>query len=114
MSTPIDLSQVPPPDVVETLDHVTLVVAWRDRAFEDIPEIADNISEADPAFKWTRTGASRELLLRARVNDGSPRPACWRPRNEAPTSRTSPPCSGSLNARRWSRATRTRTRPSSP
>ena len=71
MSTPIDLSQVPPPDVVETLDHVTLVVAWRDRAFRDIPEIADNISEADPAFKWTRTGATRELLLRARVNDAA-------------------------------------------
>ncbi len=71
MSTPIDLSQVRPPDVVETLDSGALVTAWRDRAFADIPEISGLISEADPAYKWVRTGAARELLVRARVNDGA-------------------------------------------
>lgn len=71
MATPaIDLSRVPPPDVVETLDLDALVEAWWARAVEGNPALA-GITEADPARKWAQTGAWREGLLRARVNDAA-------------------------------------------
>ena len=71
MTAPIDLSQVPPPDVVEALDFSGLADAWRRRFETDAPEIAGLVSEADPAAKWRRTGAFREGLLRQRINDGA-------------------------------------------
>ena len=70
-TTPIDLSLVPPPAAVEALDLDELVAAWRTRFESDFPEGAGLVSEADPAAKWRRTGAYRELLLRRRVNDGA-------------------------------------------
>ena len=70
-TTPIDLSLVPPPAAVEALDLDELVAAWRARFESDFPEGAGLVSEADPAAKWRRTGAYRELLLRRRVNDGA-------------------------------------------
>ena len=71
MTVPIDLSQVPPPAVVEALDFSALTDAWRRRFESDAPEIAGLVSEADPAAKWRRTGAFREGLLRQRINDGA-------------------------------------------
>lgn len=67
---PIDLSQVPPPDVIEDIDIDELVeLAWA-RAVADRPELA-GLVESDPARKWLRTVAIREGLCRARVNDGA-------------------------------------------
>lgn len=72
MSTvPIDLSQVPPPAVIEALDIDALVAEWKARAVVDNPGLAGLDSEADPAMKWLRTGAWREGLARARVNDAA-------------------------------------------
>ena len=67
---PIDLSQVPPPDIIEEIDIDRLVeLAWQ-RAVADRPELA-GLVESDPARKWLRTVAIREGLCRARVNDGA-------------------------------------------
>ena len=71
MPLSIDLSRVPPPDVVQALSLDALVAAWRSRAESDVPEIAALDSEADPAAKWMRTGAYREGLVRGRVNDAA-------------------------------------------
>lgn len=71
MAGPIDLSQLRAPDAVEQLSPEALVAAWRARAAEDNPDLAGLDVESDPAAKWARTGAYRELLCRQRVNDGA-------------------------------------------
>lgn len=66
----LDLSQLPSPDVVETLDFETIFAAMladlraRDATF-------DALVESDPAFKILEVAAYRELLIRARVNDAA-------------------------------------------
>lgn len=71
MSTlPIDLSQVPPPDVIEEIDIDALVAAAWAEAVAGQPQLA-GLAESDPARKWLRTVAIREGLCRARVNDGA-------------------------------------------
>ena len=70
MAGPIDLSLVPPPDVVEALGFGDLVRAWRARFEADAPGLGP-LPESDPAAKWMRTGAFREGLMRQRVNDAS-------------------------------------------
>jgi phage-related baseplate assembly protein len=68
--TPIDLSTLPAPDVVETLSFETILAAMladlqaRDPAFSALVE-------SDPAFKILEVAAYRELLIRQRVNDGA-------------------------------------------
>ena len=71
MAAPIDLSRVPPPDVVDPVGFAGLVAAWEARFAADAPELASPPSEADPAAKWRRTGAYREGLLRQRINDSA-------------------------------------------
>ena len=66
----IDLSRVPPPDVIEALAFEDMVGAWWQRAVGEEPSLA-GLAESDPARKWTRTGAFREGLLRQRVNDAA-------------------------------------------
>ena len=70
MTHPIDLSLVPPPDVVETLDIDALMAACWARAVADNPGLA-GLVESDPARKWMRTVAFREGLVRQRVNEGA-------------------------------------------
>ena len=70
MGAPIDLSLVPPPDIVEAVGFDGLVDAWWQRAVADNPELA-GLVESDPARKWTRTGAFREGLLRQRINEAA-------------------------------------------
>lgn len=66
--TPIDLSQVAAPSIVEALDYETILAAMladlqaRDPAFTALVE-------SDPAYKILEVAAYRELLLRQRVND---------------------------------------------
>lgn len=68
--TPIDLSTLPAPDVVEALSFETIFAAMladlraRDSAF-------DALVESDPAYKILEVAAYRELLLRQRVNDAA-------------------------------------------
>jgi len=68
--TPIDLSTLPAPDVVQTLSFETILAEMladlrtRDTAFTALVE-------SDPAYKILEVAAYRELLIRQRVNDGA-------------------------------------------
>ena len=68
--TAIDLSQLPAPTVVETLDYEQILgdmvadLQQRDAAFSALVE-------SDPAYKILEVAAYREMLLRQRVNDAS-------------------------------------------
>lgn len=68
--TPIDLSTVPAPNVVEALSFEAILAAMladlraRDTAFTALVE-------SDPAYKILEVAAYRELLIRQRVNDGA-------------------------------------------
>ena len=69
-NTPIDLSTLPAPAVVEVLSFETILAQMvadlqsRDPAFTALVE-------SDPAFKILEVAAYRETLLRARVNDAA-------------------------------------------
>jgi phage-related baseplate assembly protein len=68
--TPIDLSTLPAPDVVETLSFEAILTEMladlrtRDPSFTAL-------LESDPAYKILEVAAYRELLIRQRVNDGA-------------------------------------------
>jgi phage-related baseplate assembly protein len=68
--TPIDLSTLPAPDVVEALSFESIFAAMlsdlrtRDATF-------DALVESDPAYKILEVAAYRELLIRQRVNDAA-------------------------------------------
>jgi phage-related baseplate assembly protein len=75
MTTAIDLSQLPAPQVIETLDYETilderrayLVSLWPE---EQQAEIAARLElESDPLNKILQENAYRELVLRQRIND---------------------------------------------
>jgi phage-related baseplate assembly protein len=68
----IDLSALPPPDVIETLDYEAIVKAMRDELVARFPLIQGVIDlESEPARKLIEVFAYRELGLRARVNDAA-------------------------------------------
>ncbi|OMG69732.1 baseplate J/gp47 family protein [Burkholderia ubonensis] len=75
--TPIDLSQLPSPDVVETLDYETLLAERKARLVSLYPaaeqaEIAATLAlESEPMVKLLQENAYRELVLRQRVNDAA-------------------------------------------
>jgi phage-related baseplate assembly protein len=68
--TTVDLSKLPPPDVVETLDFEAILAAMladyqaRDPAFTALVE-------SDPAFKQLEAAAYRETVIRQRINDAA-------------------------------------------
>lgn len=70
MTNAINLSQLPPPDVVESLDYEQILqgiladLRQRDSTFTALVE-------SDPAYKILEVAAYRELLIRQRVNDAS-------------------------------------------
>lgn len=66
-STAIDLSRLPPPDVVEPLDYETVLAEMTADLRARMPEI--DLLESDPATKILQIAAFREVLLRQRVND---------------------------------------------
>ena len=68
--TVIDLSQLPPPDVVETLDYEQLLADILADYQTRHPDFSALV-ESDPAFKMLEVCAYRELLLRARINAGA-------------------------------------------
>lgn len=69
-STAVDLSRLPPPDVVEVLDYETILADLRASLIAAVPGF-DALLESDPAIKLLEIVAFREVLLRQRVNDGA-------------------------------------------
>jgi phage-related baseplate assembly protein len=68
----VDLSRLPAPDVIEALDFEAILTARKDKLGELFPDIADFLNlESEPAVKIQETGAYRELLHYARVNDAA-------------------------------------------
>jgi len=77
MSSPIDLSLLPAPQVLETLDFETIFANRKAAVLallpEDEREAAANVLslESEPATKLLQENAYQELLLRNRVNDAA-------------------------------------------
>lgn len=69
-STAIDLSRLPPPDVVQVLDYESILAELMADLAAQLPDFAAFL-ESDPAIKILQIVAFRELLLRQRVNDAS-------------------------------------------
>ncbi|SFD14038.1 baseplate assembly protein [Pseudoalteromonas denitrificans] len=70
MNTPIDLTQLFAPDIVEALDYETIFDEML-QALQNKTDQFNTLIESDPAFKILEVAAYRELLLRQRVNDAS-------------------------------------------
>ncbi|WP_018692278.1 baseplate assembly protein [Algicola sagamiensis] len=69
--TPIQLDQLPPPDVVETLDYEQIVNAMVTQLQDNAPELDGVNVLSDPIRKTIEVLAYRELLLRQRINDAA-------------------------------------------
>lgn len=72
----IDLSRLPPPDVVETIDYEAILDGLKAdmKLALDDPALLPNwdpTQESDTIVKLLETLAYREMLLRQRVNDGA-------------------------------------------
>lgn len=73
----IDLSQLPPPDIIETLDFEQLLDANKSRLLELYPEeerpaVAERLAlESDPRTKLLQEFSYRELVLRQRINEAA-------------------------------------------
>ena len=71
-TAPIQLSMIPAPDVVETLDVETVFGQMRARLLDLAPELGAVLTlESDPIVKLLQICAYRETLLRARINDAA-------------------------------------------
>lgn len=77
MTTAIDLSQLPAPNVIEPLDYESLLAARKSSLLalwpaEEQPAIAARLElESDPLTKLLQENAYREMLLRQRINDAA-------------------------------------------
>lgn len=77
MTTPIDLSRLPAPDVVETLDYETVLARRKARYIGLFPPsqqagVARALElESEPALKLLQENAYLELALRQRINDAA-------------------------------------------
>lgn len=70
MTTAINLAELPPPEVLASLDFEVILVEYKDYFLSIYPEAADVIDlESEPLHKAMQLGAWRELQLRARYND---------------------------------------------
>lgn len=68
--TAVDLSRLPFPDAVETLDYEAILADMLAYLRARAPEF-DALVESDPAYKILEVAAYRELLLRQRVNEAA-------------------------------------------
>lgn len=68
--TQVDLSQLPPPDVIERLDFETIVREMREDFAARSPDFTAWL-ESDPATMLIEVFAYRELLIRHRINDAA-------------------------------------------
>ncbi|MEO1852713.1 baseplate assembly protein [Chromohalobacter sp.] len=77
MSSPIDLSQLPAPDVVEELDYEDILAERKARLIELTPEderadVAATLElESEPVTKLLQENAYREMTWRQRVNEAA-------------------------------------------
>ena len=77
MTSPIDLSRLPAPDVVETLDFETILARRRARYIDLHPPeqraaVAKALQlESEPALKLLQENAYLEIVLRQRINDAA-------------------------------------------
>lgn len=69
-NTPIDLTLLPAPDVLEPLDYESILAAMLADLRARHPAF-DALVESDPAYKLLEVCAYRELLLRHRVNEAA-------------------------------------------
>jgi len=71
----IDMAGMVPPDIIETLDYETIVTALKDAFQARMAELGLDFDvrdlESEPAVKLIEVFASREIVLRARVNGGA-------------------------------------------
>ena len=68
--TPIDLSKLPAPDVIETLDFESLLTDYINDFVARNPNYS-TLLESDPAIILMQVVAYREMLLRARINEAA-------------------------------------------
>ncbi|GGW45026.1 baseplate assembly protein [Vreelandella hamiltonii] len=77
MNSPIDLSQLPAPNVIEPLDYETLLAERKARLIALHPEeereaVTELLAlESEPLVKLLEENAYRELLLRQRINEAA-------------------------------------------
>lgn len=72
MSSPIDLSRLPPPAVVEPLDFERIYTEMRGQLLQAAPQLAEALAlESEPLNKLLQVWAYRELLLRQRINSAA-------------------------------------------
>lgn len=70
--TPIDLSQLPPPSVAQSLDYEAILQALKDDLLARDPGLTEALAlESEPLVKLLEVCAYRELLLRQRINDAA-------------------------------------------
>ena len=67
----IDLSQLPPPEVVEALDYEVIRQQMLDDFRQRWPDYDAGVLESDPVVKLLEVATYRETLLRQRVNDAA-------------------------------------------
>lgn len=68
----VDLSRLPPPNIIEPLDYETILSELKAALLALAPELTAALEvESDPVLKLLQIVAYRELLLRARINDGT-------------------------------------------
>lgn len=73
-TTSVDLSQLPLPAIVETLDFETIVAAQLNDFYARMAAAGKPFTalvESDPAFKVIESAAYRELLMRQRANEAA-------------------------------------------
>lgn len=70
MNNVINLAELPPPQVVESLDYETILGEMLKDLRSRLPEFTATV-ESDPAYKILEVAAYRELLIRQRVNDAA-------------------------------------------
>jgi phage-related baseplate assembly protein len=66
--TPIDLSKLPPPKLVDELDFETIFSEMLAK-LQELDPTFDALLESDPAYAILQVAAYRELLLRQTIND---------------------------------------------
>ncbi|MCX8018636.1 MAG: baseplate assembly protein, partial [Rhodocyclaceae bacterium] len=68
----IDLSHLPPPAVVETLDYEAILASLKADLSARLPELAPVLQlESEPLVKLLQVAAWRELVLRQRINEAA-------------------------------------------
>ncbi|CAH9054974.1 hypothetical protein PSECIP111951_01147 [Pseudoalteromonas holothuriae] len=68
----IDLSKLPPPDVLEHLDYEQLLQTLKNNLLEQNPELEPALGlESEPLTQLLNSYAYQTMLLRARVNDAA-------------------------------------------